>query len=327
VKTARFVCSSVAVALVATGLVAGGDQRSVASVVVSVAIYSPQDGATVTGDVDVEAQANGPEADPPQKIEFFVDAHTRPAATVECLTSLADPSAYCGGKWLWHSGALVGHHSLSAKAVLLDGSVSGRSQAVHVVVTAQTHVTVHRAKHPVEGHLMILAGQVRSLSKGRPGARRVPVTVTTTPEYGTDRTFHLRTNRHGYYRKKIRAVNNTSITVATQPTREYFAASASYTQYVQGRPRCGLSRDPVGVKQTVVLRCRMRWLSTNSRFLIQERIHGTWHRAAAFTTTRQNRTKIYIRPRKRGTIVMREVFPTNAVYARSSSNVVWLHVT
>jgi hypothetical protein len=317
----------VAIALVTTGLVAGGAQRVSGSVIASVAITSPEAGASVYGDVNVSAQAYGQQFDPPQKIEFFVDKHKRPAATVDCLFNPTYPSSSCGAQWLWHASRLFGRHRLSAKVVLLDGTLSERSQWVHVTVTAQTHLAVRRAKHPVAGRMMAVAGRVRSSTKGRPGARHLPVTVTIAPVYGGARTLHLRTNKHGVYRKKIRAVSNTTITVQTTATRKYFQSETSYVQPVRGRPRCGLSRRRAHLKKPVILKCHLSHLGISSRYVVQNRIHGKWRKGRAFYTTRPNHTKIFITPLKRRTLVMREVFPTSSVYARSASNAVRLHVT
>jgi hypothetical protein len=324
VRTMGFLC---AVALVTGGLVAGA-QRAAGSVIASVTITSPEAGSSVYGDVNVQAQADGPEEDPPQRIEFFVDHHKKPAAIVDCLVDLAYPSEYCGGQWLWHTSALIGRHSVSARVVLLDGQLSDRSHQVHVVVMGETHLAVHKVKHAVAGHKMAVAGRIRSLAKGHPGARHVPVTVTTAPAIGGGRTLHLRTNKHGYYRKKIRARSNTSITVTPTATRRYQASpQVSYVQYVRGRAHCGLSRRHAAVRHPVILRCHMSHLPYGSKYVLQNRIHGKWRRGRGFTTLRDNHTKLYISGLKRRTLVMREMFPANNIYGRSHSNVVKLHVT
>jgi hypothetical protein len=156
----------------------------------------------------------------------------------------------------------------------------------------------------------------------------VPVTLTLDPAFGTPHTFHLRTNKHGYYRKTIRAVAVTHITVQSASTGMYLSTPMQYyVQNVRGNPRCVLPHDHARVNHFVVLSCHLRPYATGSKFLVQFRIHGKWWRGGEFSTSRDNHTKIFVRRRKPGTLVVREVFPRSTAYSRSISNTVRLHVS
>lgn len=322
-KTLRFVRALGAVAIAATGVVAGGVQHSSGSAIASVAITSPADGASVNGDVNVSARAYGQDADPPQKIEFFVDQEKRPASTEDCI----DGSITCYAGFTWHAD-VVGHHWLAARVFLVDGRSSTTSEKVHVVVAADVVLTVHHAKGVVAGHKMTVSGRVRSASKGHPGARNVPVTLELTPGYGAVRTFHVRTDRHGYYRKKVRAVANTSIFVETASTRMYLGTpSQTYTQAVHGDPHCSLARTHTRPKKFVAMRCDMKGFPGGSKFIGQIRLHGKWRRGGVFTSTHDNYTKIFVGRSKPGTVVVREIFPLNHNFVRTVGPVVRLHVS
>jgi hypothetical protein len=143
---------------------------------------------------------------------------------------------------------------------------------------------------------------------------------------GPGQTVQTLTNAHGYYRAKLRATTTEPITVAVSDTPRYVGTRKVYNQPVESQPRCRLSRRHAKVNQQVVLRCHVKDLDDGVRYQVQEKVHGRWLRARTFTTIRSNGDTLYLRPAKRGTLIIREVFARTDVWARSTSNAVRLHV-
>src|SRR3954471_1615228 len=109
--------SLLVVALATFGLVAGAAQRSLGdgsieaadSVLASVTITSPTNGDRAAGEFNVQAEASGPDGDQPRTIQFFIDDHKRPVASVDCVPNADNPSYYCGARWVWQTAhKLVG---------------------------------------------------------------------------------------------------------------------------------------------------------------------------------------------------------------------------
>jgi len=336
VNKAALTVRAAVVGLVAACLLAGTNQSSFGDTAFpSVTIDEPQNGArlgfavadefdgryTYNTTVGVDAVANGSDEDPPARVRLFIDKQKKPTATVAC-----ENTSTCGVQWAWNGQHLFGWHTITAEADMSDPlQPAVRSDPVRVFWKGRTHVVPHRDRHAVFHQPMIESGRVLNFSAGhRPAPHALVKVVVQAARHR--HTLKVRTNAHGYYRAKFRATTDAQVTVSVANSARYLANARQYYQPVQARPRCGLSKHHVRVNKTVVLACSYPHLPVNSKFHVQQRIHGHWYQGKGFLVTHTGRTRIYITPFKRQTLVLREWFDQTAIWAPSVSNSVRLHV-